>query len=101
MSAVEANPSFIKEAFCGICEFVGQREVDLVRAEAGAILYEMEKGASCRVPNLAHPIAVSYAALVKLAEGQALLEKAGLQIRKQYNAVEKAIQEGLVNASSF
>lgn len=100
MSAVDDDPTALKTALASVMPELTRQGIDIVKAKAAAIRYEMEKGASARTPNLRHPIADAYADLLKLAEGTQLLTEAWSQLNQQHRVVEKALQEAMVNVAA-
>lgn len=101
MSAVHGDSVSMKTALASALPELQRQGLDIVKAEAAAIQYEMEKGASARTPNLGHPIAAAYSDLHKISEATVVLDTAWTQIKQQYDMAEKALQEGMVHASSI
>jgi hypothetical protein len=101
MTAVHGEPVSVKIALASAMEELVRQGIDTSKAQAEAIKYEMEKSASTRTPNLKHPIAEAYSDLSKLAEGDQVLGEVRTQLYRQYQVVEKALQEGMLNASSI
>lgn len=99
MSAVHGEPISIKTAMTLAMEELTRQGIDIVKAKAAAIQYEMEKSASARTPNLGHPIAQAYSDLHKLAEGNILLDAAWSDLKQKYTLVERALQGAMVHAS--
>lgn len=100
MSAVHGEPVSVKTAMTYAMEELVRHGIDPVKAQVDAIQYQMEKGASARVPNLDHPIAQAYADLHKLAEGSAVLGESWAQLKGQYDQVESVLQEAMAYASA-
>lgn len=101
MSAVHGEPVSIKTAMASALQELVRQGIDITKAKAEAIQYEMVKGASTRTPNLKHPIAEAYSDLHKLADGAQLLDAAWSQLSQQYKVAEKALQEGMRHAASI
>jgi len=101
MSAVHGEPVSIKTAMTSAMQELVRQGIDITKAKAAAIQYEMEKSASVRTPNLKHPIAEAYSDLHKLAEGSAVLDEAWARLNEQHTLVEKALQEAVVHAPSI
>jgi len=99
MHEVNGNESEVKLAFASLCGELSKQGMDLIKAEADSIQYGICKTACYRVPNLNHPIAKIYASMCKLAEGDTVFSETNRRIQNQYNLVDKAIKEGLRNAS--
>jgi hypothetical protein len=100
MSAVDGQPDRVKVAMDILMPELLRQGLDPVKARAEAIQYQMEKGASARVPNTDHPIAQAYADFHKLAEGSALLEQSWTQLKGQYDEVEGVLREAMSHAAT-
>jgi len=100
MTAVHGSPVELKEVLATAMPYLVRQGLDPVKAKVAAIQYEMEKGASARTPNLKHPIAEAYSDLHKLADGTQLLDAAWSQLNQQYEVVERALREAMVNAAT-
>jgi hypothetical protein len=99
LSALPAEPSHIKSAMALAVDTLSKKGMNLREIQAGAIQYEMEKGASRRPPNTEHPIAVAFMAMEKTAHSLELLAEAKNQLCSQYNLVDNAIQEAARHAA--
>jgi len=100
MSAVYGEPVSIKTAMASAMEELLRHGIDITKAQANAIQYQMEKGASARVPNLEHPIAQAYSDLLKLSEGNAVLGESWSQLKSQYDQVESVLKEAMTHAAT-
>lgn len=98
MSSVSDDPVKLKTALASVVPELERHGLNHAQARAKAIMYEMVKGASARVPNRNHPIARAYADMCKLAEGSVVLNSAYTQLQQQYRLVDKALQEAGLNA---
>lgn len=100
MNSITGDVGHVGATLSAAMPYLVKRGFDSVKAQARAIQYEMEKGASCRTPNLAHPLAETYAALYKVAAASTLLDAARSNLQQQFDLVEKSLQEAMVNAST-
>jgi hypothetical protein len=88
-----APPEIVKVALEGAIPELTRRGLDPARLQTASIRYEMEKSASARVPNTNHPIAHTFAAFVKLAEGQAVLDEAVVEVETLLKEAEAVIKQ--------
>jgi hypothetical protein len=99
MSSVNSSASDMKTVLASAMPELVRQGLDPVKARAQMISYEMEKGASSRVPNPNHPIARTYGDLLKLAEGDSILKVSCSQLQEQYRVVDVALREVMAHAS--
>jgi hypothetical protein len=99
MSSVNGSESDMKTVLASAMPELVRQGLDPVKARAQMISYEMEKGASSRVPNSNHPIARTYGDLLKLAEGDSILKVSCSRLQEQYRVVDVALREVMAHAS--
>lgn len=73
MSAA-GSPEHVKTALAIALPVLVKKGFDLGELQARAIAYEMEKGAELRTVNSTHPLVELFGAMMKLADGQKILD---------------------------
>ena len=95
MSHVQGDEVTVKVAMASVSEELQRHGFNSAHVQAQAIRYEMEKGASVRTVNPAHPIAHAYMDLYKLAEGQKVLDESHRTLQAKYDEVESVLKEAM------
>ena len=98
MVHVSSDAPAVKVAMEASMPYLVSRGLDLVKAQADALNYQMEKGASAREPNFNHPIAESFANTIKLASGQIELNAVLENLKAKYAAADNALKQAARNS---
>jgi len=98
VSCVTDNEEVMKVAMINAIEHLTTKGLDIDKARAALIQYEMEKGASARAINPNNPIVETFAAFCKIASTQEELEQAVTDVQNHHVQVEKVLSEAMLHA---
>jgi hypothetical protein len=95
LSHISPSELLVKSAMVAAAQGLKHHGFNIPQLQARGIHYEMEKGASTRVINPEHPIAVSYTAMCKLAAGQSVLNQSHDDLNRKYQEIEDTLRQAM------
>lgn len=90
-----ADEGWVKRAMEEVMPMMAAKGIDLTALRAESIRYEMEKGASARVPNPDNPILEAFGSFIKLASQQPNLDGAFRYTQDMLDQLNSAVQRVL------
>lgn len=92
---VDDSADSIKLAMASLQPYLEHHQIEPARMHAQLIKYEMEKTAERRQVNPANPIVQAYATMMKLAEGQQVLNESANQLNVMLEEANKLVGQVL------
>ena len=96
MHSVCNNSGLVKSAMASCMDDLLRGGVDLVKCMADMATYEMEKGASVRVPNPSNRLTSAFSAMIKLSQSEQELLKSCQTLDSQLQEIDSVLKEAMV-----